>query len=72
MAALSFVVLTIFSEIALVRLPARVDNRRGRGRVIGCWMLGEVGEVGEVGVVVKEVDMVDVVELNMESRERCS
>ena len=69
LAALSFVVLTIFLEIALVRLPARVDNRRGRGRVLGCWMLGEVGEVG---VVVKEVDMVDVVELNMESRERCS
>jgi hypothetical protein len=65
LAALSFVVLTIFSEIALVRLPARVDNRRGG--VLGCWMLagvvvGVVGVVGVgvVGVVVKEVGMVEV------------
>jgi len=54
LAALSFVVLTIFSEIALVRLPARVDNRRGG--VLGCWMLAGVvvGVVGVVGVVVVE------------------
>jgi hypothetical protein len=68
LAALSFVVLTIFSEIALVRLPARVDNRRGG--VLGCWMLAGVvvgvvgvvgvGVVGVVGVVVKEVGMVEV------------